>query len=89
MSDAKNQSISLRLAAAKVELLDDLAKATDRPRTWHVEQAIEAYLEVQAWQLKHIAKGVAELEAGEGIPQEEIEAYLETWGIGGTASAAE
>ncbi len=80
MSKAATQPISIRIGADKVEELDELARATDRSRAWHVEQALAAYLDLQRWQLRHIEKGLDQLEAGEGIPQEEIEAYLDCWG---------
>ncbi len=80
MSKPTTQPISVRISADKVEELDELAQVTDRSRAWHVEQALAAYLDLQRWQLRHIQKGLEQLEAGEGIPQEEIEAYLDSWG---------
>ncbi len=84
MNKPETRPVTIRISAGKVEDLDELAEATDRTRAWHVEQALDAYLDVQSWQVRHIAKGLAQLEAGEGIPQEEIEAYLDTWGDDGT-----
>ncbi len=80
MNKPVTQPISVRISADKVEELDELAEVTDRSRAWHVEQALAAYLDLQRWQLRHIQKGLEQLEAGEGIPQEEIEAYLDSWG---------
>ncbi len=37
-------SVSIRLADATARALDDLAKATDRPRTYFIEKALESYL---------------------------------------------
>ena len=84
MNKPETRPVTIRISAEKVENLDELAAATDRNRAWHVEQAIDAYLDVQSWQVRHIAKGLAQLEAGEGVPQEEIEGYLDTWGDGET-----
>ena len=80
MSKQETQPVTIRINAGKVKDLDELAAATDRPRAWHLEQALDAYLDLQSWQVRHIAKGIAQLEAGQGIPQEEIEAELDTWG---------
>lgn len=77
MPKAVTQPVTVRLASDDVAKLDALAKATERSRAWHVEQALTAYLDLQAWQIEHIKKGLAELGAGLGIPQEEIEAELE------------
>ena len=80
MNKHETRPVTIRISAGKVEDLDELAAATDRTRAWHVEQALDAYLDLQSWQVRHIAKGLAQLEAGKGIPQEEIEAELDTWG---------
>lgn len=82
MSKIETRPITVRIRADKVENLDKLAAVTDRPRAWHLERALDAYLDLQGWQIRHIGKGLAQLEAGEGIPQEEIESYLDTWGDG-------
>jgi RHH-type rel operon transcriptional repressor/antitoxin RelB len=37
-------SVSLRLADDTARALEDLAKATDRPKTYFVEKALESYL---------------------------------------------
>jgi len=75
-----SQAISFRVSSAKVDQLERLAEATDRPRSWHIEQALVAYLDVQSWQIAHIEQGIAEMNAGEGIPHEDIKDWLSTWG---------
>ena len=40
MSNSVTQAISFRIRAEKVRALERLAKATDRPRSWHIEQAL-------------------------------------------------
>jgi RHH-type rel operon transcriptional repressor/antitoxin RelB len=37
-------SISVRLADETARALEDLSKATDRPKTYFIEKAIESYL---------------------------------------------
>lgn len=37
-------SVSLRLADDTARALEDLARATDRPKTYFIEKAIESYL---------------------------------------------
>ncbi len=80
MNKPITRPVTIRIGADKVRLLDDLAEVTDRTRAWHVEQALDAYLDLQAWQLRHIGKGLEQLEAGQGIPQADIEADLDAWG---------
>jgi len=73
-------SLSLRVDSDKAKQLDDLARATDRPRSWLLEHALDAYLENQAWQIEHIEQGLAELRDGKSIPHEDVAAWLRTWG---------
>jgi predicted transcriptional regulator len=80
MTTLETQAISLRLSSDKVERLNRLAKATDRPRSWHIEQALDAYLEVQAWQIEEIERGIADLDAGKKVAHEAVEGWLKTWG---------
>jgi predicted transcriptional regulator len=72
MTMAGTTSLSFRVSDETAERLDALAVATDRPRSWLLEQALDSYLEVQAWQVEHIRQGLAELDAGLGIPHEEV-----------------
>ena len=52
--------ISFRTGAATVEALDRLAEAFDRDRSYVINRALEAYLEVYRWQIEHIAKAAAD-----------------------------
>ena len=80
MNKPITRPVTIRIGVDKVRLLDDLAEVTDRTRAWHVERALDAYLDLQAWQLRHIGKGLEQLEAGQGIRQADIEADLDAWG---------
>jgi predicted transcriptional regulator len=77
---ASTISLSFRVPPKTAERLDALSEATERPRSWLLEQALSAYLDLQAWQVGHIKKGLAELDRGEGVLHEEVEAWLSTWG---------
>ena len=88
MKKPETQAISFRIRSEKVDVLERLAKATDRPRSWHIEQALDSYLDDQSWQIAQIEKSMAEIDAGEGIPHEEIKKDLSDWGKGGKAKRA-
>jgi predicted transcriptional regulator len=85
MKRSETRAISFRIPAEKVDALERLAAATDRPRSWHIEQALDSYLDVQAWQTAQIEKSMAEMDAGKGIPHEEIKKELLDWGKGNKA----
>jgi predicted transcriptional regulator len=77
MPKAATRPVTVRLASEQVAQLDTLAEATERSRAWHVEKALESYLDLQAWQLEQIKKGLADLAAGRSVSQEQIEAEFE------------
>ena len=80
MNKPETRAVSFRLPPDKLEVLERLAKATDRPRSWHIEQALNAYLELQAWQIAYIEEGLGDAEAGRLIPHERVRDWLATWG---------
>lgn len=59
--------ISARVDPKLAAELEKLAASTDRPKSWHVEQALSEYLRVQAWQIAGIEKALASIKAGKTI----------------------
>jgi predicted transcriptional regulator len=80
MSDTT--SLSFRVPKAKAERLEQLAGAMDRPKSWLLQQALDAYLEVQAWHIAHIEQGRRELCEGKGIAHEDVVRWVEGWTAG-------
>jgi predicted transcriptional regulator len=72
-------SLSFRVAKDKAERLEQLAAAMDRPKSWLLQQALDAYLDVQAWHIAHIEQGRRELRDGKAIPHEEVVRWVEDW----------
>ena len=52
------ETISFRLESEKREALDAVAAALDRDRSYVINEAIEAYLDVHRWQTDHIRQGL-------------------------------
>ncbi len=79
--------LSLRISEQKAREIETLAKATDRSKSWLLEQALEqaldAYLETQSWQVARIERGLAEIDRGDGVPHEEVAEWLSGWGGAG------
>jgi RHH-type transcriptional regulator, rel operon repressor / antitoxin RelB len=66
------ETISFRLESEKREALDAVASALDRDRSYIINEAIEAYLDVQRWQMEHIRKGLRQADAGEFAAEAEM-----------------
>jgi predicted transcriptional regulator len=77
---AASASLSFRVEAKKARQLEKLAAVTDRPKSWLLEQALDAYLEAQAWQVAHMERGLKELRRGHALAHDDVAAWLRTWG---------
>lgn len=67
---ATSEPITIR--TAKVSEIDALASAMDRSRNYIVNQAIEQYLEANAWQMERIAAGIDAAREGRVIAADEV-----------------
>lgn len=67
---AVSEPITIR--TAKVSEIDALASAMDRSRNYIVNQAIEQYLEANAWQMERISAGIAAARDDKIIPADEV-----------------
>ena len=63
---------TVRIPPEKQRQLDALAEVLDRSRNWVVSDAIDQYLDAQAWQIAQIRHGIEEADRGELIPHEEV-----------------
>ncbi len=70
----KRERISFRLESGKREALDAVASALDRDRSYIINEAIEAYLDVHRWQADHIREGLRQADAGEFATEAEMRA---------------
>lgn len=71
---AVSEPITIR--TAKVAEIDALAGVMDRSRNYIVNQAIEQYLEANAWQVARIKDGIAAAHEGKVKPAEEVFASI-------------
>ena len=73
------QNVTFRMSEDKKLLIDELAAAQDRDRSYIINQALDVYLEVMEWQLAHIKEGLRQAEAGEFAADDEIKAAFDLW----------
>ena len=72
-------NVTFRMPEEKKLLLDELAAAQDRDRSYIINQALDNYLEVMKWQLAHIEEGLKQAEAGEFASDDEVNAAFGLW----------
>jgi RHH-type transcriptional regulator, rel operon repressor / antitoxin RelB len=71
--------LTVCVSAELKDRLDAVADAIDRPRSWVVNRALEAFVESEAWQIEEIKRGLAEADAGEFASEAEVEVIFEKW----------
>jgi len=62
--DVAKELLTVRLEAGKIRELDKLAAGLERDRTYVVSQAIDAFLDVQRWQIEYTESALREADAG-------------------------
>ena len=67
-----DSSVQVRLVA--------LANDRKQPVSDVAAEVISMYFAPDSWEHKHIRAGLAELEAGQGVPNERVMEWLDSWG---------
>jgi predicted transcriptional regulator len=68
----KEKTISFRARVDKIDALDTLAVAHDRPRSYLINEAISNYIELHAYQDALVVKGLKEMREGRLVNHEEV-----------------
>jgi predicted transcriptional regulator len=69
--------VSVRLPGEVLEQLDELAQETDRSRSYLIGQAVREFVEREYTSLTAVKEGEREIEAGKGIPHEQVSSYID------------
>lgn len=72
-------NVTVRIDRDKVAALDELALSDDRDRSYLIKQAIDGYIRMRQSQIEDIKKAVAEADAGDFVPDEEMEKLFAKW----------
>nr|WP_294509328.1 CopG family ribbon-helix-helix protein [uncultured Bilophila sp.] len=74
-------TVTTRIDEETQSRLDQLAKATDRSRSWLVADAIRRYVEEEGWQVAAIEEGVRQADADDFATEDEVKAAFAEWGV--------
>lgn len=69
---SSEKTISFRADASRIEELDTLAAAQERPRSYLINEAIRNYLELHTYQDELVRQGLAEMRQGRVVSHEEV-----------------
>jgi predicted transcriptional regulator len=67
-----NTALTVRLDETTLTELDQLAKKTERSRSWLVTQAVQDYVALNAWQMEKIEAGIAAADRGDFASDNEV-----------------
>jgi len=73
-------TFTVRVEPETKKRLEKLAKSTGRSRSFLAAEALNEYLDVNEWQVAGIKQAMASLDRGEGVPHEEVKAWVKSWG---------
>ncbi|MGJ5631793.1 CopG family ribbon-helix-helix protein [Nostoc sp. CALU 1950] len=68
------ENITFRIDSDRKAALDAIAIHCNCDRSYIINEAVAAYLEMHQWQIEEIQKGIAEADAGEFASDEEVKA---------------
>lgn len=74
--EAATAPITIRTDKHMVSAIDALAGAMDRSRNYIVNQAIQQYLDSNAWQVERIKAGIEDARAGRTRPADAVFAEI-------------
>ena len=66
------ETITIHIQPQVRKALYGIAATLDRDRTYIVNQALEAYIDVHQWQIDHIRRGLREADAGKFATEAEV-----------------
>jgi RHH-type transcriptional regulator, rel operon repressor / antitoxin RelB len=72
-------TISVRIASDKKAALDTIAAQSGRDVSFVIDQALNAYLELHAWQVEHIEEGMRQADAGAFASEAEVREAFARW----------
>ena len=74
------KTINVRLPEALYNLMEELAKATARTKSFLTIDALTDYVQRESWQIRDIHEGIAEANAGEFATDDQVQAVFAKYG---------
>jgi predicted transcriptional regulator len=68
------ENITFRIDSDQKLALDAIAAGMNRDRSYVLNEAVAAYVEMYQWQIEEIKRGIAEADAGDFASDEEVKA---------------
>lgn len=76
---SKTDILTLRLDSKTKKKLDNLAKATERSRSFLAAQAIQEFVALNEWQIEETKKAISQADAGDFATDEDVARVIKKW----------
>jgi RHH-type rel operon transcriptional repressor/antitoxin RelB len=73
-------TFTVRIESEVKKRLEKLARSTGRSRSFLAAEALNDYLDVNEWQVAGVKRAIASLDRGEGVPHQEVNDWINSWG---------
>jgi len=80
MTNPDTRVITSHVPVPLADQVDALAARLERSRGWIVKQALAEYVALEERRYKLTVEGLASVDAGEGVPEETVEAWIDSLG---------
>jgi RHH-type rel operon transcriptional repressor/antitoxin RelB len=80
METMPSTTFTVRVEPDVKKRLEKLAKSTGRSRSFLAAEALNAYLDVNEWQVAGVKRAMASLDRGDGVPHQEVKDWVNSWG---------
>lgn len=76
-------TMTIRIEPGLKDRLEQLARITDRSKSYLAAEAIREFIELNEWQLREIKQAVKEADTGDFASEQALKKVLRKWGVGG------
>ena len=66
------ETLTVRVESETRESIDAIAEATNRDRSFVINEALSAYIDLHRWQVEHIQAAIREADADRFVPAAEV-----------------
>ncbi len=80
MADTDTRVITSHVPVPLADQVDALAARMERSRGWIVKQALAEFVALEERRYQLTLDGLASVDAGEGVPHEAVEAWIDSLG---------
>jgi RHH-type transcriptional regulator, rel operon repressor / antitoxin RelB len=74
-----SSTFTVRVDSQQIKRLEALAESTGRSRSFLAADAINAYLDVNEWQVAGIKKAMTSMDTNGGVDHADVKAWVATW----------